>query len=93
MGEVEKMDLDRICPMCWTSAMLEMSELRCIRDVDFVSVADPGILACVIAYEVVHRFGPETGCFSPCNWAYNCIIGKSYMLMLPRVGVRTVFTL
>ena len=40
----------RICSRCWTSDVLEMFELRCIRDVDFGGVTDPGILAWAIAY-------------------------------------------
>ena len=44
-----------------------MSELRCIRDVDFEGVTDLEILASAIAYKVVHQFGLEIRCFSSHN--------------------------
>ena len=53
----EVLDLDHV----------ENVKARCIQDVDFESVADPKISACVIAYEVVHWFGPETRHFPPHN--------------------------
>ena len=55
----------RICPKRRTSDVLETLELRCIQNVGLEGVVDPKILACVIAYEIVHQFGPKTGYFLP----------------------------
>ena len=41
--------------------MLEVLDLGC--------AVDPGILTSIVAYEVVHQFGPKTRCFPPHIWA------------------------
>ena len=66
---------------------------------DLGGVTDPEILAYTIAYEVVHRFGPKTGRFLPCNWAclcvmfvwIICIFRGFHVLILPRIGSRMAF--
>ena len=37
---------------------------------DLGCAVDLGILAYIVAYEVVHRFDPETECFPPRIWAH-----------------------